>query len=428
MMYRKGIGPVVAIAMLLIVATVGVVGFQNWFDDYSSKTFVDVESKSNTAIDKNLNIEIIEGNSLFIKNDIGDNLSVTILKIEDNICNLSNLSLGMNEIDISDCLNNTGSVVDVVLISKSNVLVKTLFVKSLSAVNSCTDPDLIAENIKLGIDILGVVGTYSGGIIDNDGDGYYSLNDCNDSDLGIGFAVDGTCDGDGDGYIDFSAGGSDSCDNNLNSDCKNITDGLIRHYNFEDNTNDYFGIADGVAYNGLSYTDCKFSRCANFDGSNDYVLVNDNLMPQNKNVTFSFWLYSHNLQGYTTFSSTNPKSIISSNGATLDNVIRLKGSEVQINMDEGSAQWFSCLTGQWELKENYWHHLVVSILTDGFKIYIDNQLLSDCSHSKIWNNVSSYHLGTNYDHSQRFYDGLLDNLKVYNRSLEVWEIDVLYNE
>ena len=54
---------------------------------------------------------------------------------------------------------------------------------------------------------------------DQDMDGY-SLNcdgDCDDNNVNIGIATDGTCDGDLDGHIDFTAGGDDCDDNDPNA-------------------------------------------------------------------------------------------------------------------------------------------------------------------------------------------------------------------
>jgi len=43
---KKAISPVVAVALLLVVAVVAVVGFQTWFNTYSSGIFTNTEQKS----------------------------------------------------------------------------------------------------------------------------------------------------------------------------------------------------------------------------------------------------------------------------------------------------------------------------------------------------------------------------------------------
>lgn len=71
---KKCISPVVATALLLVVAVVAVVGFQGWFQSYSSNMFSDVEIQSANYND--IGIETIIGNTLYVKSR--SNLNVTI--------------------------------------------------------------------------------------------------------------------------------------------------------------------------------------------------------------------------------------------------------------------------------------------------------------------------------------------------------------
>jgi formylglycine-generating enzyme required for sulfatase activity len=141
-MYKnfKAISPVVATALLLVVAVVAVVGFQGWFDTFQSSLFGDVELDSNSAADSTLSIEGVIGNTLYVKNNIADNLSIVSLKIDDDLCNLSgqdNLSLNVDELDISSCLDNlSSSSVDVVLITSNQVVEKKVFLKNVNIVES----------------------------------------------------------------------------------------------------------------------------------------------------------------------------------------------------------------------------------------------------------------------------------------------------
>jgi len=47
---KRAISPVVATALLLVVAVVAVVSFQTWFGSFSSSTFSKVEIESNEGI------------------------------------------------------------------------------------------------------------------------------------------------------------------------------------------------------------------------------------------------------------------------------------------------------------------------------------------------------------------------------------------
>ncbi len=46
---KKCISPVVATALLIVVAVLAVVGFQGWFGTFSSKLFTDTETQSGSG-------------------------------------------------------------------------------------------------------------------------------------------------------------------------------------------------------------------------------------------------------------------------------------------------------------------------------------------------------------------------------------------
>ncbi len=55
---KKAISPVVATALLLVVAVVAVVGFQSWFQTYNSGLTADVEQRS--ANTEGIGVEMVE--------------------------------------------------------------------------------------------------------------------------------------------------------------------------------------------------------------------------------------------------------------------------------------------------------------------------------------------------------------------------------
>ncbi len=131
---KKCISPVVAVALLLIVAVAAIVSFHTWFSGYQSGVFTDTEIKSNEALDNTLKIEDLIDNTLYIVNNVRDGLNVNELKINGNVCILTNLSLGMNEIDVTNCLSGLStSTPDIVLITEKNVVSKKVYYDSLNS-------------------------------------------------------------------------------------------------------------------------------------------------------------------------------------------------------------------------------------------------------------------------------------------------------
>ena len=65
-MNKKTISPVIATALLLIVAVISVVGFGSWFGNFQSNINSNVEQSSNTK--NTIDLDTIVGNSLYINN------------------------------------------------------------------------------------------------------------------------------------------------------------------------------------------------------------------------------------------------------------------------------------------------------------------------------------------------------------------------
>lgn len=128
---KKAISPVVATALLLVVAVVAVVGFQGWFSTFSSSLFTNTETQSTTLVG-NTQIDTIIGNSLYFKNGNTNNLSVIAVKVNGVNCNYSgNLTVGITEINIANCTQNlTTSTPEVVVYTQSGIYSKKYYVKT----------------------------------------------------------------------------------------------------------------------------------------------------------------------------------------------------------------------------------------------------------------------------------------------------------
>lgn len=98
MNYKKAISPVVATSLLLVVAVLAIVGFGNFYTNFSSQLFLDTEIKTNNV--NSLKIEFVNSNKLYLKSSdkehiteftiLNNNLKCEIIK-ENNILNLTNL-------------------------------------------------------------------------------------------------------------------------------------------------------------------------------------------------------------------------------------------------------------------------------------------------------------------------------------------------
>lgn len=127
----KGVGPVIAVAMLFIIATISAVAFNSWFNDYSSKTFSNVETKSTTSTNTQIN-QVID-DTLFFINGNNKNLTIKQIKFGSIICNVTNINFisGMNQIDLRNCTKNiSNSINDIVVITNNEIYTKSIYLKN----------------------------------------------------------------------------------------------------------------------------------------------------------------------------------------------------------------------------------------------------------------------------------------------------------
>jgi len=127
-----GIGPVIATALLLVVSVVTVIGFQGWFQTYSSGLMTDIELQEDL---NSMKIETIIGDTLYIKKSGVSNITITKVTIDGFDCNISNYSSNLNliQLNMSYCIGNiTTSVPEIVVHTTSNIIQVSKFVDSSS--------------------------------------------------------------------------------------------------------------------------------------------------------------------------------------------------------------------------------------------------------------------------------------------------------
>ncbi len=130
---KKAISPVVATALLLVVAVVAVVGFQTWFNTYQSGLNTKVEQQSQTGAA--IILERLENDTAYISNKGTDEITLTDLKIDGKSCApLSGdnpLQNGVNTVSFNTtaCSLVKGDSADVVLITDNGVYSFTTLVR-----------------------------------------------------------------------------------------------------------------------------------------------------------------------------------------------------------------------------------------------------------------------------------------------------------
>ncbi len=179
---------------------------------------------------------------------------------------------------------------------------------------------------------------------------------------------------------------------------------------------------NGTAVSGATITSSgKYANAGSFDGTNDYV--NTGLNPSTvlgQNITMSAWVYPT--------AQSNYRGIMGDHAATGN-----KGLLIQYNggwtggFGDGT-NWFTKNIGDLTLSQ--WSH-VVYVIKGGASGYIKGYVngVEITTQTDVSTNISheaAFWIGRAYSADNRYFQGTIDDVRVYNRILTPTEITNLY--
>ncbi|MEY5049756.1 MAG: hypothetical protein RLZZ175_3115 [Bacteroidota bacterium] len=212
--------------------------------------------------------------------------------------------------------------------------------------------------------------------------------------------------------------------------------GLVAWYPFSGNANDYSDNSNNGTVNGATLTIDRFGNpnsAYSFDGKNNYIIVSDNSSLRVKNLTISLWLKPNKtncvILSKTQLNTSNGEQYLIGMDSTGISNFEIKRNS---NCVAGSG-WQRCILNKNSIKYNNWQHIVVNYDGTNMNYYINNQLIN--SFKPIGGNIDSCINGSlNFGRywssniGDNFYNGSLDDIRIYNRALNQTEILALYNE
>lgn len=216
----------------------------------------------------------------------------------------------------------------------------------------------------------------------------------------------------------------------LNLGAQNLSNGLVGYWTFDGNVDDQSGNNNQGIVHGATFTNDRFGNpnsACNFNGIDNYISVaNSGSLQVSHNVTISAWvkidrhdscvilvkgnygiLWDYGLSSYWSY----PSYESSGNSMVID--------EYRNKSD----------------KYNQWHHFVATIDENNgnqLKLFIDGQeMLGTLNRYDKSSNTDDYIRPTSGDlligtNSNLFYKGIIDDVRIYNRTLRPGEIDSLY--
>lgn len=198
-------------------------------------------------------------------------------------------------------------------------------------------------------------------------------------------------------------------------------DGLVSFYNFQGNSNDVFGNNSGLEKN-VKYSNLDFhnnNQALSLSGFNSYIKLPDSFDYETKTINLWFNVRESTTVLGVIYSSDSPNLKF---GLTLLNT-QLFNSHINLYFNVSNQQ------DTVEIKLNTWYN--ATIVTEGrkYSYYLDGNSIKSGDFNNYVSSDSgnpTTELGCDRYLDQRFFNGLVDNLRIYNRKLSDDEIKVLY--
>ena len=173
-----------------------------------------------------------------------------------------------------------------------------------------------------------------------------------------------------------------------------------------------------------SVSNCKAGACLSFDGSTQYVNVSTNPIFNVSEITISSWVISDITNAFRTavsrYDDASPQSgnWMLGHGGTLSKyrfLIRIGSTNYLAESGDGFS------TGSW-------HHLVGTYNGFVIKLYIDGiERASTTIAGSLSSNAINIRIGNRFGNTQ-YWDGKIDEVRIYNRALSATEILNHYND
>ena len=229
-------------------------------------------------------------------------------------------------------------------------------------------------------------------------------------DMNAGHPVGGSPVGSQLGYWKFDEGADNTCSSGVNDVC---------------NSGNVGSALDGTKTNATWSMNGKFGKAINFDGNGDYVDIPDNnSVDLTNSFTISLWLKPSDL------TQTNRYLISKRNDAGTDNSYSIIWEYVdnQVEFYSGSYTGSNPRTGSGiTISDTNWHQIIYSYDGTTWAGYLDgiNKFSTARTFSLTTSSIDLL-IGT-FNASGFYFNGLIDEVKIYNSALTSDEIKLDYN-
>ena len=212
------------------------------------------------------------------------------------------------------------------------------------------------------------------------------------------------------------------------------TEGLVGYWSFDEGegitANDLSGFNnDGIMYSSSTVTDlhtssgCVLGKCASFDGEDDYVGCGQSSSLNNlSQLTVGIWI---NITNHDRFGRLVDKRIWT-NGTF---VVMFSGTSDKIQFGiENDAGTQVTIDSVSSITLGQWTHIAATWDGSDMKIYVNGALdtPTPANQNGTISSTRSIYINSGQTGADNYVDGLIDEVRIYNRALSPSEVQALY--
>jgi len=179
---------------------------------------------------------------------------------------------------------------------------------------------------------------------------------------------------------------------------------------------------DGTLYNHTKFVPGKIGKAVQFDGTDDYVNCGSGAsLNISGPLTMEAWVYH--------IDTDQDRVITKAQGSTVDYSIILASQKMRPQFRSPGGVWKDDFYSNTVMVTNTWYHIAVTFERPNIKVYLNGQL----DGSTTWdydintNGSANTVLGVRNDLAAEWFNGKIDDVRIYNYSRTADQIKVDYN-
>lgn len=204
-----------------------------------------------------------------------------------------------------------------------------------------------------------------------------------------------------------------------------IYDGLVAWYPFDGNANDVSGNGNHGVVHGAKLTIDRFgisNSAYSFDGESDFITVLDSdSLDCISAFTISAWISQ--------FEITSASQTIAAKGRAVNGTgyrLGIYDTGTDLGLNNGS---YNCSAIASHTINNTWINITGTWDGKIIKVYVNGLLLKqndNCANTSLKNSSEPLNIGRETSELKRYFKGVIDDVRIYNRSLNITEVNELY--